>query len=241
MTFASILEYKDADFDNCTIIANLRTYAKLNPVQSTRGHIMSNTNDQLSRRDQLLIESYKEQTAAWKHEDTLFYRFTSIILPLSIAALAVPYLEEKVPDLLAVIGGLTLMTFWGILCQIADAKSKVRFSIINEIEKGWDVPSHKDFEGRRDDTYGKKLKIHFLRCCTLWVYLVIVALLTLCRLHGSCTTQKVLITVTFDSIVIGSFWIIAAGIAAWAMCKTRKEVYPKSKDKTDSPRNGNRQ
>ena len=55
---------------------------------------MSNTNDQLSRRDQLLIESYREQTAAWKHEGDLLYRFTSVILPLSIAALGVPYLQK---------------------------------------------------------------------------------------------------------------------------------------------------
>ena len=51
---------------------------------------MSDTNDQLSRRDQLLIESYKEQTAAWRHENNLLYRVTTIILPVSIAALGVP-------------------------------------------------------------------------------------------------------------------------------------------------------
>ena len=91
---------------------------------------MSNTNDQLSRRDQLLIESYREQTAAWKHEGDLLYRFTSVILPLSIAALGVPYLQKGVPDLLATVGGLTLMAFWAITCQIMHIKSNIRFTAI---------------------------------------------------------------------------------------------------------------
>ena len=61
---------------------------------------MSNTHEPLSRRDQFLIESFKEQAAAWKHEDNLLHRFTSVILPLSIAALALPYVQNDVPDLL---------------------------------------------------------------------------------------------------------------------------------------------
>ena len=40
---------------------------------------MSNTNDQLSRRDQFLIESYKEQTAAWRHE--MIYSIDLQLLP----------------------------------------------------------------------------------------------------------------------------------------------------------------
>ena len=117
---------------------------------------MSNTHEQLSPRELYLIESYKEQTAAWRHEDNLFYRLTSIVLPLSIAALAVPYIEDRVPNLLATIGGLTLMTFWAISCQIADIKSNIRLSIINKIEKCWDVWGHKDFRDIRKNTYGQK-------------------------------------------------------------------------------------
>ena len=131
---------------------------------------MSDTNDQLSIRDQLLIESYKEQTAAWRHEDNLFYRLTSIILPVSIAALVVPYVEDKVPDLLATIGGLTLMTFWTISCQIADIKSNIRLSIINKIEKCWDVWGHKDFRDIRKNTYGQKSS-SFLRSQLLHRYM----------------------------------------------------------------------
>ena len=98
---------------------------------------MSNTREPLSRRDQLLIESYKEQTAAWRHENNLLYRVTTIILPVSIAALGVPYVRNDVPDLLTTLGGLMLMTFWGLSCQTMQIKSNLRFSVINEIEKCW--------------------------------------------------------------------------------------------------------
>ena len=196
---------------------------------------MSNTNDQLSRRDQLLIESYKEQTTSRRHEDNLFLRFTSVILPLSIAALGIPYVNRDVPDLLATLGGLTLMTFWAILSQITHVKSKIRFSIINEIERYWDVPSHKDFEKRRDDIYGKKLKSHFLRCCTFWIYLVIIAGLTIYKWVKLGPAQKDLI---IDIIVPLAIVVLFGILTALAMCKARKKVRVKSKDKTDSSEKG---
>ena len=201
---------------------------------------MSNT---LSRRDQFLIESYKEQTAAWRHENDLLYRFTTITLPVSIAALGVPYVQKGVPDLLAILGGLTLMTFWAFSCQIMQIKSNLRFSVINQIEECWQIPSHKDCKVRKGNTYrGKgsnRLRSHFLRCCIYWIYLVIVAGLTLCKLYGPCSTRKVLTTVTKDSIVIGCFWLIAVPIVIWAMCKARKKVCVKEKGKTDPPETGN--
>ena len=204
---------------------------------------MSNTHKELSAGELYMIESYKEQTAAWRHEDNLFYRLTSIVLPLSIAALAVPYIEDQVPDLLATIGGLTLMTYWAIQCQIADIKSNIRLSIINKIEKCWDVRGHKDFRDIRKNTYGKKssylLRSQLLQRCMFWLYFAIVAGLTFCKLCGPCSTQKVLTTVTKDSIVIGCFGVIAAPIVGWAMWKAGKEVCPKNKDITDSLQNDN--
>jgi hypothetical protein len=164
---------------------------------------MSNTREPLSRRDQLLIESYKEQTAAWRHENNLLYRVTTIILPVSIAALGVPYVRNDVPDLLTTLGGLMLMTFWGLSCQTMQIKSNLRFSVINEIEKCWQIPSHIDCKVRKKDTYGKKtsyvLQSHFLRCGMFWLYLAIVAGLTLCKLYGPCSTRKALTTATKDS------------------------------------------
>ena len=146
---------------------------------------MSNTNEQLSKREQYMIESYKEQTAAWRHENNLLYRFTTITVPVSIAALGVPYVQNMVPDLLATLGGLTLMTFWALSCQIMQIKSNLRFSVIKQIEECWQIPSHKDCKVRKDNTYGEKgsnrYRSHFLRCCIYWVYLGIVGVLTLYR------------------------------------------------------------
>ena len=200
---------------------------------------MSNTNDQLSRRDQLLIESYKEQTAAWKHEDNLLHRFTTVIFPLSIAALALPYVQEDVPDMLATLGGLTLMTFWAFSCQIMQIKSHLRFSIITEIERCWKVPGHKDFRGKRNDTYGKKLGSHFLRCCMFWVYLGIVGALTWFRFYGQCPTKQVFITKTIDFWAIVTVVVIVIPVVGLAMWKAGKDVCMKGKDNTASSENEN--
>ena len=204
---------------------------------------MSNTHEQLSPRELYLIESYKEQTAAWRHEDNLFYRLTSIVLPLSIAALAVPYIEDRVSDLLATIGGLTLMTFWALSCQIADIKSNIRLSIINKIEKCWDVWGHKDFRDIRKNTYGQKssyfLRSQVLHRCMFWIYLVIVGMLTWFRFYGQCPTEQFFISKTTDFWVIVAVVVIVAPIVGWAMWKAGEEVCPKGKDKTDPPQNKN--
>ncbi|MYE89100.1 hypothetical protein F4X33_08920 [Candidatus Poribacteria bacterium] len=187
---------------------------------------MSSTHEQLSPRELYLIESYKEQAASWKHEDNLLYRFTSIILPLSIAALAVPYVEAKVPDLLATIGGLTLMTFWAISCQITHIKSNIRFSITNKIEKFWGVPGHRGFKSIREKTYGKRasyfLRSQVLRCYMFWVYLGIVVLLTLYKwFFELCPTQRNLTTDIIAPLVL----VILFGILPLlAMHQAKKDV-----------------
>ena len=204
---------------------------------------MSNTNDQLSRRDQLLIESYREQTAAWKHEGDLLYRFTSVILPLSIAALGVPYLQKGVPDLLATVGGLTLMAFWAITCQIMHIKSNIRFTIINEIERCWKVPAHEEFKKRRDYTYGEKeryyFKSHFLRCCMFWIYLAIVGVLTLYRWTGPHCFQEILITESADSLIIIVLIILVFCLVEQARRKAKKKICVKNKDETAAFKNEN--
>ena len=204
---------------------------------------MPNASNQLSRRDQLLIESYKEQTAAWKHEDNLLHRFTSVILPLSIAALALPYVQKDVPDMLATLGGLTLMTFWAFSCQIMQIKSNIRFSIIIEIERCWKVPGHKDFRGKRNDTYGKKLRSHFLRYCIYWVYLVIVGGLTLYRTIDcmwSAQWELKTVIISIAEITVTLILVCVSGkLVAKAMHKAGKDVCMKDKHNTDSPENEN--
>ena len=206
---------------------------------------MSNINYQLSRRDQLLIESYKEQTAAWRHENNLLYRFTTITLPVSIGALGVPYVQKGVPDLLAVLGGLTLMTFWAFSCQIMQIKSNLRFSVINEIEACWHILSHKDCKVRKQNTYGKKgsdrFRSHFLRCCIYWVYLVIVGALTLyrtihCMWSAQWECETVIISIA-EIIVTFTLVSVSGVFVAKAMHKAGEEVCMKDKHNTNSPDN----
>ena len=208
---------------------------------------MSNTNDQLSRCDHLLIESYKEQTAAWRHENDLLYRFTTITLPVSIAALGVPYVQQKVPDLLAILGGLTLMTFWAFSCQIMQIKSNLRFSVIKQIEECWQIPSHKDCKVRKENTYGEKgsdrLRSHFLRCCIYWVYLVIVGGLTLyrtidCMWSAQWELKTVIISIAEITVTL-IFVCVSGKLVAKAMHKAGKDVCMKDKHNTDSPENEN--
>lgn len=44
--------------------------------------------------ENVLIEVYKEQTASWKHEDNILYKFGAIMLPVSFAALGVLYIGD---------------------------------------------------------------------------------------------------------------------------------------------------
>lgn len=186
---------------------------------------MSNPYEQLSTYERLPleIEGYKEQAAAWKHEDNFFQRFTSVILPVSIAALGLPYVRTDVPVLLLTIGGLILMTFWIISCQTMRLKSKIRLSIIRGLEKTWNIKGHNDFKAIRESTYPKKLGGHYLRCCMFWVYLVIVIGLTAYRWYESYSPQKGFTTEFIDLLIIVGVIAIVSPFVGWAMCKARIE------------------
>lgn len=198
---------------------------------------MSNTNEQLSKREQYMIESYKEQTAAWRHENNLLYRFTTILLPVSIAALGVPYVQQDVPDFLATLGGLTLMTFWALSCQIIETKSNLRFSIINEIEECWDIASHKDLITRKKNTYGQKasyfLRSHNLRCWLFRIYLFLVVGLTVWRgIYTTWSVGRVTTIVVIELVVILLVSWLSYIIADWAMQKADKPVRAKDTNET---------
>ena len=143
--------------------------------------------------NQLLIESYKEQTASWKHEDNILYRFGAVMLPVSFAALGIPYIENiKEPNLtifetISTIGGIVLMTFWVCYVYATHAKVMARFQIINQIEEDWKVKGHKDVPKIRDDIFkapdGLQLKTHFLETRIFNVYLIVAFLLTVCHIY----------------------------------------------------------
>ena len=124
----------------------------------------------LSPHAQLLLASYKEQTASWRHFDNRLYRTTTIILPLSIAALGLPYVNtsladpaQQIPKWIPMAGGLWLMIFWIVSCEIVEIRAKIRFEIIHEIEDELGIKGHKEWTQRRKEKRSKILRSHYLR------------------------------------------------------------------------------
>ena len=96
-----------------------------------------------------LLEEYKELGLCWRHDDEWFSKLTAVLLPLSIAALTLPYFKDGVPKLLAVGGGLMLMAFWFFSSCICTAKLRVRFLRIHEIERILGFDSHLRYDAER--------------------------------------------------------------------------------------------
>ena len=80
--------------------------------------------------EKLLIESYKEQSLAWRHDDSMLHRMTSLLLPISFTALVVPYVNKEIPVLLLLVGASILMIFWFLLCQILYIRMRIRFEVM---------------------------------------------------------------------------------------------------------------
>ena len=132
----------------------------------------------LNPHEQLLLESYKEQTASWRHMDNLLYRTTTIVLPLSIAALGLPYVNTdpatKMPEWMPIAGGLWLMIFWIASCAIVEIRAKIRFEIIHEMEDDLGIiKGHKEWTKRRKQKRSKILRSHYLRWLMFGVYFAI--------------------------------------------------------------------
>lgn len=178
----------------------------------------------LDKNETLLIESYREQTASWRQEASLLHRFTSVILPISIAVLGAPYVQSgganEVIALLAPMGGIMLMTFWGISCQIMETKSKIRHSIIYKLEDRFRTIGLERFRGQdefrriRGKAGGKILSAHKLRVCMFWIYFVVALGVLLSKtIEISWTHPKpslaqaaIALFVIFAIVVFGSTW-----------------------------------
>ena len=183
----------------------------------------------LDKNEILLIEAYKEQTASWKHEDNLLHRFTSIILPLSIAMLGVPYVQNGRIALLALIGGMLLMTFWGISSQIMHTKDKVRFSIINKLEDKFSTiglerfSGHDEFRRMRDKAGGKGLRNYRLRVWMFWVYFVIAIVVLLSQIiEVSWVTPE--FTLAWAAILIFFVSFVIVFLITWKARSVREQV-----------------
>ena len=123
-------------------------------------------------KNETLIESYREQSLSWRQDDTMLHRMTAIILPVSIAALIVSYVYKDLPLLLPFFGGVVLMAFWFMLCQVLYIRIRIRFEVMNTIEDHWDIPGHRDFRDIRNDIFGKILTGMRLYRNVFYVYLL---------------------------------------------------------------------
>ena len=132
-----------------------------------------------------LLEEYKELGLCWRHDDEMFSKLTAVLLPLSIAALTLPYLRAGTPKLLAAAGGLMLITFWFLSYLIHKSRFEIRFSRIHEIEWILGLDSHLRYE--RESTK-RRLKDQHLRYGVFIVYLV-VALFVTCDINVTRETD----------------------------------------------------
>ena len=169
--------------------------------------------------NQLLLESYKEQTASWKHEDNILYKFGAVLLPVSFVALGVPYIGDIEESNLAILeiistsGGIILMTFWVSYVHATHANVMARFRIINQIEERWGIIGHKDIRPIRNKIFKPprplQLKTYFLERWIFYVYWVIAVILTGCRFCDKLPICKSLAIVSLLPVlvIIGSMVI----------------------------------
>ena len=129
----------------------------------------------MSNENSHLLEEYKELGLCWRHDNVLFSKLTAVLLPLSIAALILPYSNAGAHKLPCVVGGLMLMTFWFLSSRSYENKSYIRWSRIHEIERILGFDSHLRYH--RESTKNI-LKDRRLRSWMFGLYLVIAFFVT---------------------------------------------------------------
>lgn len=128
-----------------------------------------------SQVENRLLEEYRELGVCWRQDDDWISKWTSVLLPLSIAAVALPYLRVGAPKLLGATGGLTLITYWYLSSLISKRRFEIRFSRIREIERILGFDSHLRYHRRIESS---RIKHQYLRQCVFRVYLAIAWVLT---------------------------------------------------------------
>ena len=63
----------------------------------TIDHLFSLLKKLDTRVEERLMDEYREQGFCWRHDDEMLSRLTAVLLPLSIAALTLPYLKHGPP------------------------------------------------------------------------------------------------------------------------------------------------
>ena len=143
--------------------------------------------EECSVNEKYLLEEYRDQGFCWRNDDQAFFKLTAVLLPLSIAALTLPYLRTGSPKLLAAAGGLLLMGYWILSSELHTRRLKIRFSRIQEIEWILGLDSHLKYHRETDE---KVWKSQILRRCMFVAYLI-VALFVTCDIKVEPTDPKV--------------------------------------------------
>ena len=164
-----------------------------------------------------LMEEYRELGLCWRHDDDWISKWTAVLLPLSIAALTLPYLKEGTPKLLCAAGGLTIITYWYMSSLISKRRFEIRFSRIHQIEEILGFDSHLRYHRKSANS---KMKHRRLRCGMFVGYMVIAFFVTLeikAEIIEALTVSSV---VTFETVV----YLILVGIIVviWIGCRERK-------------------
>ena len=128
------------------------------------------------RVEERLMDEYKEQGFCWRLDDEASLKTTAILLPLSIAALTLPYLKPGLPKSLCVIGGLMLITFWFLIYQSYEDRLRIRWKRIHEIERLLGLDAHLMMHRERAT---RKMKGEMIRCIMFVVYLFVTAFIVL--------------------------------------------------------------
>ena len=140
----------------------------------------------MSNENAHLLEEYKELGFSWRHDSESFSKLTAVLLPLSIAALTLPYLKAGSPKLLATVGGLMLMTFWFFSSLTYENRSNIRWSRMHEIEGILGFDSHIRIKRERVKSI---LKVQGLRRWMFGLYLVIAFFVT-CYIKVESSTLR---------------------------------------------------
>ena len=134
-----------------------------------------------SINEKYLLEEYRDQGFCWRNDDGAFSRLTAVLIPLSIAALTLPYLRSGTPKLLAASGGLLLMTFWVLSSELHTRRLKIRFSRLHEIE--WILGFNSHLKYHREVNQ-KVWRFQILRRYMFVAYLLIAFCVT-CDMKGA--------------------------------------------------------
>ena len=205
----------------------------------------------MSNENSHLLEEYKELGLYVRNDNDMLSKLTAVFLPLSITALALPYLKTGAPKLLAVSGGVTLMTVWFLSSEIVMDRLSIRFSRILVLDRILKFNSH-----GRNRSRTIVLKSQSLRHWMFGVYIV-TALFVTCDIKVENIVQPtdtkveatlrtidiwttpdlwpseewiVKLAITAETILALIMVAIVVGICVW-ICK-RDSKSPNSENKT---------